>query len=197
MNKKYLYLLLLVLMAVFLTNFLNLTVEAKPVINITTNYYNVKGKTVSDIAKSLYNDSPIIYQGNKYHGYTSWNVKWNFNWYKYPDYCQITAVKTTVDVKYTLPKLVSYSSLSSSVKQKWDKYYTSLINHEEGHKNFGINSAYNIEKSILNMGKRNSCQQLEKDANIIGNNVIKSSIEQEKEYDKITNHGVTQGAIFP
>lgn len=196
MNKKYISLLLLV-MAVCSTIIFNLTVQAKPVINIITNYYNVRGNTALEIAQSLYSQSPIIYQKKKYHGYTSWNVKWNFNWYQYPNYCQITTVKTTVNVKYTLPKLINYSSLSSPLKQKWDKYYRALINHEEGHKNFGVNSAHNIEKAILNMGKTNSCQQLEKDANIIGNNVIKSSIEQEKEYDRITNHGVTQGAVFP
>ncbi|WP_431705142.1 DUF922 domain-containing Zn-dependent protease [Geminocystis sp. CENA526] len=184
-------------MTVFLTIILNLIAFAKPAINISTNYYNVRGKTVPEIAQSLYNDSPIIYQGKKYHAYTSWNVKWNFNWYQYPRYCQITSVKTTVDVKYTLPKLITYASLSSAVKQKWDRYYKALIYHEEGHKNFGVNSALNIEKSILNMGKRNSCPQLEKDANIIANNVIKRSIEQEKEYDRITNHGATQGAVFP
>ncbi|MGI0479967.1 DUF922 domain-containing Zn-dependent protease [Geminocystis sp. CENA526] len=197
MNKPYISLLSLVLMTVFLTIILNLIAFAKPAINISTNYYNVRGKTVPEIAQSLYNDSPIIYQGKKYHAYTSWNVKWNFNWYQYPRYCQITSVKTTVDVKYTLPKLITYASLSSAVKQKWDRYYKALIYHEEGHKNFGVNSALNIEKSILNMGKRNSCPQLEKDANIIANNVIKRSIEQEKEYDRITNHGATQGAVFP
>lgn len=47
--------------------------------------------------------------------------------------------------------------------------YKVLINHDEEDKNFELNSVHNIEKEIFNfnMGIRNSCQQLEKDANII------------------------------
>lgn len=196
-NKKSISLLLLILITVFFTIILNLIVQAKPLINITTNYYSVTGKTVQEIANNLYNNSPVVFQGKKYHAYTSWNVKWNFYWQKYSNYCQITSVKTSVDVKYTLPKLISYSGLSSPIKKKWDSYYKALINHEEGHKNFGVNSAQNIEKAILNMDKKNTCPELKKSANNIAHNIIKKYVDREKEYDRITHYGVKQGAIFP
>jgi predicted secreted Zn-dependent protease len=170
---------------------------AQPKIKIKTHYYSVAGKTLQQISRNLYTQSPIVYQGKKYHGYTKWNVNWWFYWNDYGSHCQIKSVQTSVDVQYTLPKLSNYSSLTNPVKQKWDRYYHALSKHEEGHKNFGVSAAQEIEKSIAKMGSRKTCQQLEQDANSIGKQIIQKYVIQEKNYDKTTNHGVTQGAIFP
>jgi predicted secreted Zn-dependent protease len=194
-KKSYIFCLLLLVVSANL--FVDLIVSAKPAINTKINYYNVTGQTIKEIANSLYKNSPIIDQGKKYHAHTSWNVKWHFYWQKYSNYCEITSVTTSVDIQYILPKLISYNSLSPSVKQKWDQYYTALINHESVHKNFGISSADSIEKTLKTMGTRNTCQQLEKDAIKIGKQIIKYYNDQEKQYDQITNHGATQGANFP
>ena len=171
--------------------------NTEPTISTKKTYYQVTGNTVNEIRKSLYNNTTIIEKGQKYHAYTKWYVKWSFNWQKSPNSCQISSVKTKVDVQYTLPKLITYSSLSPSIKGKWSKYYQALINHEQGHKNFGVNAAREIEKSISNMEKRDNCHQLEKDANHIGQKIIKKYVQQEKKYDQVTHHSISQGAVFP
>jgi predicted secreted Zn-dependent protease len=182
----------------FLLTLISISItEAKPAVNTNINYYTVTGKTIDEIANSLNTQTPIIYQGKKYHANTAWNVKWRFYWQESNNSCQITSVNTSVDVKFTMPKLVTYSSLNTAVKNKWDKYYSALINHENGHKNFGIQAANKIEKAILEMGKKNTCSELEKTANNIGYQIIKEDALQEKKYDEITNHGAKDGAIFP
>jgi len=49
----------------------------------------------------------------------------------------------------------------------------------------------------LNMASRNSCEQLESDANEIGKSVIAKYSRIEKDYDRTTNHGLNTGAVFP
>lgn len=185
------------IVTIFLILGIALGSKSEPIITITTNYYEISGKTAAEIGKSLYENSPIIQNGKKYHAYTKWYVKWNFYWQKSPNSCQITSFKTSLDVEYTLPKLISYAYLSPSVKQKWDKYYQALIKHEQNHKNFGLNAVRDIEKYLLNMNKREKCTQLEKEVNQMGYKIINQYAEQEKKYDRITNYGVKEGAVFP
>lgn len=190
--------LVLLISLSFLLTLISISItEAKPLVTVTINYYTITGKTIDEIAYSLNTQTPVIYQGKKYHANTAWNVSWHFYWQESNNSCQITSVNTAVNVKFTMPKLVTYSSLNTAVKNKWDKYYFALINHENGHKNFGIQAANKIEKAILEMDKRNTCSELEKTANNLGYQIIKQYILEEQKYDQITNHGVTQGAVFP
>ena len=79
----------------------------------------------------------------------------------------------------------------------WDTYYAALFDHELGHRNLGSRAAAEIENQVLNMGTRDSCEQLESDANEIGKSVIARYSRFEKDYDLTTNHGLNTGAVFP
>lgn len=170
---------------------------SEPLINTNTTYYEVQGKTVTEIKTSLNNNSPIFENGRKFHARTNWNFKWNFSWQEFSNSCKITSVKTSLDIKYIFPKLTNYSSLSPSLKKQWDQYYQALVKHEEGHKNLAIKAAKDIENNILQLGQKNTCQNLEKEANNLGNKILQESNKQQQKYDQETNHGEKTGAIFP
>ena len=160
-------------------------------------YYMVAGETAEDIWTDVLAKTPVYQNGKRYAAHTKWNVSWQFWWLDKGNSCEITRVTTGLEVTYTLPRLKQTSSIPDSVVAHWDKYYVALFKHELGHKDVGSKAAIEIENKIYNMAPRNSCEQLESDANEIGKSVIAKYSRIDKDYDRTTNHGLNTGAVFP
>ncbi len=158
--------------------------------------YMVEGKTAEEIWTDILAKTPVHQNGKRYAAYTKWNVSWQFRWLDNGNSCKINKVTTELDVTYTMPRLRKTSSTPASVLAHWDKYYAALFEHELGHKQLGSRAANEIERQILNMAPRESCEQLESDANEIGKNIIAKYIRMEKDYDRTTAHGLNTGAVF-
>lgn len=174
-----------------------LEAQAQPLMNIQYRYYSVRGNTVEQIAQSLYQKTPVIYQGQKFHAYTRWNVQWQFRWQPSTQGCSIVSPQTTVDIQYTLPRLTNEASLRPAVRDRWQRYYAALVRHENGHRDFGLAAGREIYRRLLMMGSRRTCQRLEQEANQLANQTIAQYAAREREYDRLTNHGAKDGAVFP
>ena len=159
--------------------------------------YMVGGKTAEEIWTDVLAKTPVHQNGKRYAAHTKWNVSWQFWWLDNGNSCEISKVTTGLEVTYTLPRLKQTSSIPDSVLAQWDKYYAALFDHELGHRNLGSKAAIEIENEIYNMAPRNSCEQLESDANKIGKGVIAKYSRIDKDYDRTTNHGLNTGAVFP
>lgn len=174
-----------------------MTVTAGPDISINSIYYNVSGDTADEIWTDIITKSPVRQQGKQHVAYTKWHVNWKFWWHDNGDTCEISKVATSLDITYTLPELEQSSFIPDPLLSRWQSYYSALIEHEHGHRDFGIRAAEEIENEIAAMGPRASCKQLEHDANKIGEHVIRKYSLIEKNYDQSTNHGLSTGAVFP
>ncbi|MDD2816007.1 MAG: DUF922 domain-containing protein [Thiotrichaceae bacterium] len=168
------------------------SVSAQPVVNTDTEYYIVDGVDAASIREDMNAKRP-----GKYDAYTSWKVKWRFFWDNKKTSCTITDVKTDVAVKFTLPKLAKDNQADRDAKQRWNHYYRALIAHENGHRDFGIEAATEIETALLSMGQRSNCKTLDVDANELARSVLNKYIADEKRYDVDTRHGMNDGAVFP
>lgn len=165
---------------------------AEPIIQIESKYYNVSGNNAAEIRRDLNKKGP-----NSYDAYTKWFVRWNYTFNQRKGHCSIKSVSTNVDVFYTMPKLTNISSLPEHLQTKWKTYEKALFAHEEGHKNIGVRTAQDIERQIARMPTASNCKQLANNANRLGENIIKKYNAKEKEYDRVTNHGMKYGAVFP
>lgn len=168
------------------------SVQATPVVDTETEYYVVDGKD----ARAIRADMNAKREG-RYDAYTAWHVKWRFFWDKQPNICTIMRVKSTVSVKFTLPKLAEHTIANQDAKNRWNRYYHALIDHENGHRDFGVNAAKEIEAALLDMNSYKNCTTLEKAANALAHKIVNEYIVDEKQYDIDTNHGLNNGAFFP
>lgn len=169
---------------------------AKPSVSASTKHYTVDGITENEIRNNLNIKKPINESGKSYDGYTEWFVNWNFWWNESNGTCEISKVKTKVNIKIILPKLKNRARTNSLTK-KWKRYERALIAHENGHKSHGIKAANEIEKNIMNMKKRKTCKKLETEANRIAEDIVKKYQNIDVEYDRKTKHGMNEGAVFP
>jgi predicted secreted Zn-dependent protease len=175
-----------------MTLLLSASAQAEPIVNTETHYYLVDGKNAQAIRKDM-----NAKRSGSYDAYTSWRVNWHFYWNNNRSSCTLTKLDTKVAVKFTLPKLATDSVATVDAKQRWDSYYTALIAHENGHRDFGVKAATAIEAGLLAMGKRDNCKNLEKEANGLAHSLLANAIADEKQYDIDTHHGMNDGAVFP
>lgn len=160
-------------------------------------YYVVAGNSVEELWADVLAKTPVEHNGQKHVAYTRWQVDWRFWWQSNGDTCDISKVETRLEVTYTLPRLHENAATPASVVDRWEDYYAALFSHEQGHKDFGVEAATEIRSRIAGMGPRETCEQLELDANAIGKSVIAEYSRVEKQYDRATNHGLNTGAVFP
>lgn len=185
----------LIIISIVLCIFSNNTL-ASPKINVTTEYYTIYGVTANELRNQMNTKSSIKQSGNTYDAYTSWFVNWRFNYNKNNGQCSMTSVKTTVKVNFTLPKWENSNGATVNLKKRWAYYYNALISHENGHKDFGVNAAKEVESRLLALSAK-SCSSLKSKANSLGKKIIDKHVVLEKKYDKNTNHGMKNGAVFP
>lgn len=173
------------------------TETGKVNVSIETIYYSINGSSENEIKSQLNQLGPEDQYGRRGDAYTAWYLKWNYPRLLSEGRCTTGPVTVSLEVKYTLPKLESLLNISSDLKTKWEKFTQNLVIHEEGHKNFAVEQANELLKQLNKVGAFEDCSQLDLAANTIGERVLNTIRDHDKQYDQETDHGATQGARFP
>ncbi len=161
-----------------------------------TRYYDVEGDDLQSIRQSMNTQRSTAVKGG-YDAYVSWFLTWRFRYDDDLKGCKINAVSTKLKVKYILPRWVDSERSSSKTNAHWQKYYAALLEHEQGHRDWGVNAAIAIEQRLLAMPYASNCLSLRRDAQSLAVRVLADYLRREKRYDRDTRHGATQGAVFP
>ena len=170
---------------------------AGPAVIIDYDYYDIDGLTATELREQMNINGVVWTDGNIYDAYTGWDVKWQYQYRLTGDGCFMKSVAATLNVVFRLPRWTNYAEASGPLQQKWDAYMRSLRRHENGHKDIGIQTAVEIERSLTALEPAPTCDDLAQTANALGRRIISEYAAREKEYDARTNFGETQGAVFP
>ena len=175
----------------------SLLLFSEPRISVNTKYYRLYSSSQSELRREMNKKGIHWTDGKTYDAFTTWFVKWEYEYYSSPGYCILDQIDVSVEVEYTLPKCAMQFLQGQETRRKWLKYIKALKKHEQGHGNFGISAARDIEKALLDIGSRSRCNTLGVEANAIGYRILDNYRKIELEYDRTTGHGKTQGAVFP
>jgi predicted secreted Zn-dependent protease len=166
---------------------------AEPSVSIKTEYYNVKGSTPNAIRKDMNKK-----RSGKYDAYTKWHVTWRFNTKKNRSReCEISDINISLNIKFTLPQWKPDRAVNEEVKERWNDYYTALIDHENQHKDIAVEMAQEIEDTLGALDNENDCKNLRKTANDTAYKILNIYKKKQIDFDKETNHGINDGAHFP
>lgn len=136
--------------------------------------------------------TPIHQDGKRFHGYTAWNVDWQFWWHSDASgQCRITRVHTQLATTVQMPQL---QGGTADQQAAFERYAKALRQHEEGHVQWGQKAAQAIDQGIAKLPEAANCSALEQNANALGQRLLQAHVEREKEYDRSTRNGATQGA---
>jgi predicted secreted Zn-dependent protease len=161
---------------------------------VAYSYYTATAQPGQPIKQSLNQASPNRTDGRIFHAYTRWNVSWHF-WTKTQmnGMCRINRVQVTLDSTINLPSLVNATPDQDA---QFGKYFKALNSHEQGHVDIGRQAALAINDAIMALPDTNGCSALNDAANDTGHKVLNDFKQREIQYDVLTQHGRTQGAIL-
>lgn len=154
--------------------------------------YVVRAQPGESLREALHAATSITVGGQRFHGYTRWNVRWTFRWWSETSgRCAITEVTTRLHTEVQLPQLQGASPAQQAV---FDRYVRALSHHEQGHVQIGRDAAHAIDQAIHQLPAASDCATLERQANALAHRLLQDHVAREKQYDQRTRHGATQGA---
>lgn len=157
--------------------------------NLAIDYYDVDGLTPNQIRQSINakrlvdpNDSQPVDAIN------SWHMEWRYSIAE-DGKCLPATVAIVFSATVRLPRLTTLGRVSGPVRARWLRYYEALTRHEVGHLAYAHAHVRDVEAAM----RAASCETLSN----AGHAAITQISDYELEYDRITNHGLREGATFP
>jgi predicted secreted Zn-dependent protease len=160
-----------------------------------TEYYEVHGRTVAELAADLRRQGPKDEEGRAYAGFATSPVRWQYNTRPEGGACAAFNVRVTVYSHVLLPKWVPPADTEQGLLAMWNESMASLALHEAGHKEISVRYATLIRERIV--AQRAPCGRFSADANRAGNRLVEALRAAQAKYDTETRHGLSQGTGFP
>lgn len=172
--------------------------RSAPAVKISHRYYSIAGTSASELRSQMNRLGPYDEgEGRRYDARTDWRVTWSYRYGMQNGFCAMQRVNTQVGITFTLPQWKSSAGAERSLVQDWQRYMASLQLHEDGHKDHGVRAAQDVQHTLRQLPHAVSCGILEANARAAARAVIQTYNAKDLEYDHITRHGYTQGAVFP
>jgi len=170
---------------------------ALPSINESYEYYEVCGCSEEELHCDLKKKCIQENNGKKFDSVTAWDVKWDYDHDSSPGTCAADSFKVTVNILYRLPKWARTEDAPRQLVGKWDSYLKNLILHENGHRDMVVEATADLNRAVADLPPAPTCAELDRRVRTLCRDRMDRLNEDQKRYDTITNHGVTQGALFP
>jgi predicted secreted Zn-dependent protease len=108
----------------------------------------------------------------------------------------VSQVAVGLHLSESFPSWSPSSYDASGLAAKWQTYTTNLQTHEKGHKDMAKQYANDLFNGLKTY-PHTSCSTIISAVNQYGNNKVAALQSASDTYDSQTQHGATQGAVFP
>ncbi|GEM_PF-923582 len=153
-------------------------------------WYDVTGATLNEVRQSLRERSPA----KPYDAEAKWWIDWRYRWMNDATACRLTQVTVMLRVVTTFPRLAPDAPAPADLRRSWQSYSDRLMVHERGHARIGADAAEQIDQRLKTISIEGNCDNMEATANEAAMELIRQANQADKDYDRRTNHGATQGA---
>jgi predicted secreted Zn-dependent protease len=169
-----------------------------PAVKVSYRYYPISGSSAAQLRSQMRQHGPFEpLEGRRYDARTEWLVQWSYRYSRSNNQCRVGALATKADVTITYPRWAPTASAPRSLIVDWQRYMTALQTHENGHKDNGVAAARDILSALNQLPAYPSCEALDREASAISQSIIRRYNQRDLDYDHNTNHGYSQGAVFP
>lgn len=161
-------------------------------------YYDVRGQTHDAIARSLRRDAPRSLDG--FQGQANFVFSWTYNYRPAgerhdPGLCEVVNAKVAIDIVITLPRHRRIAEAPDELEAFWNRYATAMEAHERNHARDFVAVGSRIPAALD--GLIAPCRAIEDTANARGMDFVAMAQKMADDYDAATNHGETEGTVFP
>ena len=164
------------------------TLATAEISGATVTYYDIRGSTVAELSAAMNESGPVAYDGWKGAAATHWYISWEWPGYGSAD-CRLDEADISYQLDVTLPRWKPPADVSPELVAEWNDYIRALAGHEQRHVDFVPEGAAQAGQAI----RAATCETAEEAAQA----AVETIRQRDRDYDAATNHGATQGAIFP
>ena len=164
----------------------------------TYNYYAVYGSTVEQLRASFDHNGPMHTESKKGHAHaiTQWSMQWGLDYKPHAGKCMVSDVWTKVTTVSILPQWKKPDAVSPQLESKWTAYENALKLHEQGHHQLTMNTAEAFKKALTGTVVAPPCKGVKLKLKQKAAQIYSEFESKQKEYDKQTKYGKTQGVKF-
>jgi len=161
--------------------------------------YLVNGQTVNDLEDSL--NSQALTDPNepfgRYYALTQYYL--SARWFVQPTVrgCEVQSGSVTLEMTMTLPALTSTEGMSPDVMGRWTTFISNTITHESGHVKRDLQGARDLQRDLGNYPPGADCATIKPKLSDLFDRSSNAIRQSNMNYDDATQHGATQGAVFP
>ena len=160
-----------------------------------TNYYAMTGASLRHIQESLQQTRPWKDKSGR-DATTEWYVRWYAEYRSGGGTCHCSSFTTTTTITIWLPRWIAPTNAPAEVRATWAKYIAALEVHENGHADLALAAAAEMHKRIKEIDSNLDCITLRARVQAECKAALDSHRAQERDYDRKTRHGATQGATL-
>lgn len=158
--------------------------------NLRYSYYDVNAHT-GNLYEQLRVAAPKRAGSEGLLGYTVWNIRWMPTTEHANGQCSMKHIMVDVDADIQLPRL---GQATERQRQAFERFMKALLEHEQGHAKIATLAAEQLEREVMAIQPEAECISLEAKADAIWSQIWNQALSVEREYDRLTQHGKTQGA---
>jgi predicted secreted Zn-dependent protease len=158
--------------------------------------YLVSGCSANDIWGSIVRNMPLE-AGNGFAGITDSHQDVAYTATSASNSCTVKSATITLKSTIFVPELANSNGMDQALLAKWNAFVAGIQKHEPGHVDISLNGAKELQRTIEALAPAATCQALQTSMLAAQDRVAASVNAKNLSYDKDTNHGYTQGPMFP
>ncbi len=162
--------------------------------------YSVSGKTTDELSKSLEataQTDPHESNGSRYYARTDWLLSAHWLWRETASGCEVDKGDVNIAITMTLPALAITTGVPTNVLNRWNTFIQNTQTHETGHVKLAQQGARDYQRDLGNFAPASSCDLLQTRLRDLFDKNFSAIDKANVNYDAQTQHGFTQGAVFP
>ncbi len=164
--------------------------------SVTTQYYQVQGTTTQELTASLHRLAPTI-AGQRYAAVTHWHVDYHYFYGHVGGDYRISSFTITFTAIRLFPQWDPPVDASMRTVRQWGAFIRHLNTHEQGHLETGYAASFAVGKELENFPPAPTAASLADNVTTTLESIINMYSAKDKKYDRVTDHGATQGAVWP
>ena len=166
-----------------------------PITTYGTKYYAVSGSTRDEIEASMTAAKRGTFlEGHS--GATTAETHINFSRRQLAKTCEATMTQFNLTLTYTYPKWTASPASAPELVEKWNAFIAALIVHEQGHAQIEVKRAAVVMQELQNLPAYATCEAFDAAWQAKASALDEETTQIERQYDRDTQGGKTQGVIF-
>lgn len=158
--------------------------------DVDRSFYDVTGTTYESVLAGLKAGS-----AGSHFARADWRVSYEIRWSTGAGGCKVSEVRTKLQLSVRAPRWTAPPGAAPELSSRWGRFMAALNAHEDGHLEHG-RRAEREARSVLAGLSAADCGALDAMARERFQRIIDDYSARDREYDRSTDHGRTQGAVF-